>query len=552
MKRALISALLFATSLFAQTPSSTGFDFSPAKERSIVVIVPSFNNARYYQANLDSIYAQKYENYRVIYIDDCSTDNTFELVKAHITERNMWRRTKLIHNESRRGAMANLYRVIHQCKDHEIVVTIDGDDWAATPEMFARINQAYANPNVWITYGQFIFYPQGNPGYCGQITADGTSPIRQQCGLATHPRTFYAGLFKKIAQEDLLYEGEFYNVTWDKAMMAPMLEMANGKWQFIQDILYVYNYGNPLSDATLHGDEQNRMCRQIMQKPAYKPLEKELPFERKRPDLVVFSYDRPLQLYAFLESVEQYVEGLGHVSVIYRTSDEKFEQAYQELIIRFAGVSFLKQETQESFKQLTLAASFETPNDYIVYAVDDIVVKEYTDLSDCIRLLEKHNAYGFYLRLGKNLTVCYPYNNQPQRLPHFLYERNKVCVWQFSQGELDWAYPNTVDMTVYRKKHVAPFLQSLNYNTPNTLEAEWAGYGRNVMHAKGLCYKNSKIVNLPLNRVSEFGNKHMGFMEPKEMLTVFEENQKIDIAPLYRSRNIGAHTAYAPTFVTRR
>ena len=46
------------------------------RERSIVVIIPSYNNVRWVEKNLMSVFEQKYENFRVIYIDDCSTDGT--------------------------------------------------------------------------------------------------------------------------------------------------------------------------------------------------------------------------------------------------------------------------------------------------------------------------------------------------------------------------------------------------------------------------------------------------------------------------------------------
>ena len=52
-------------------------------------------------------------------------------------------------------------------------------------------------------------------------------------------------------------------------------------------------------------------------------------FGPQKADLLVFSYDRPLQLFAFLESVQKYMEGLSSVSVLYRTSNAEFEKGYQ-------------------------------------------------------------------------------------------------------------------------------------------------------------------------------------------------------------------------------
>ena len=47
------------------------------KEHEFVVVVSSFNNDAYFERNLNSIFSQDYKNYHVIYIDDCSTDNTY-------------------------------------------------------------------------------------------------------------------------------------------------------------------------------------------------------------------------------------------------------------------------------------------------------------------------------------------------------------------------------------------------------------------------------------------------------------------------------------------
>ena len=47
--------------------------------------------------------------------------------------------------------------------------------------------------------------------------------------------------------------------------------------------------------------------------------------EYRKADLVVFSKDRPLQLYAFLESVETYITDLETISVIYRVTSSAYE-----------------------------------------------------------------------------------------------------------------------------------------------------------------------------------------------------------------------------------
>ena len=270
-------------------------------------------------------------------------------------------------------------------------------------------------------------------------------------------------------------------------------------------------------------------------------------------DMVVFSFDRPLQLYALLESLEKYVSHVNETHVIYRVSDATYDQAYNIVFKSFPKVLIHKQGDQSAkdFKPLTLKAAFDSPSSYVIFAVDDIIVKDYVDMSECIKHLEKQNAYRFFLRLGTNLRECYTmYRAQP--LPPFKKLENDVYTWQFAQGRDDWGYPHTVDMTVYKKKSIEEHLRVMSYPNPNRLEGVWHGQAHSKMNAWGLCFKQSKIVNLPLNKVQTvFNNRAMNFVSVKELLSLFNAGKKMDIKPLEKVNNKAAHMEYTPTYIIR-
>lgn len=275
--------------------------------------------------------------------------------------------------------------------------------------------------------------------------------------------------------------------------------------------------------------------------------------EQYNTDLVIFSYDRPMQLYALLESVQTYVTGLASVSVIYRTSSGEFAQGYDQVRAHFDNVKYMQQgqDPRADFKELTLAASFDLPHDYILFAVDDDIVTDYINLNKCIECMETYQAYAFYLRLGLHLTECYSMRGA-QELPPLIQVENGVYAWRFIDGQYDWGYPNTVDLTLYRKKDVSSFFQAAQYHSPNSLEGSWANEWASVIHWHGLCYECTKMVNLPLNRVqNECQNIHMNFMGVQELLDVFNQGNKIDIAPLHKIENRSAHMNYEPTFIAR-
>jgi hypothetical protein len=249
---------------------------SPA-EKPMVIIIASYNNKDWYKLNLDSVFRQNYTNYRIIYIDDASTDKTGDLVEKHIKEKHQENRVTLIKNKKNLKALANIYSAIHEfSKDNEIVVVIDGDDWLAHDHVFALLNKVYQDPNVWMTYGQFLWCPEGDLGFCSPFPQNiiDSRDFRNYTWVSSHLRTFYSGLFKKIKFEDLTDKDGFFPVTCDLAIMFPMLEMASPRICFIPDVLYVYNRMTPLNDDKVRFDRQIHYTNICRNKPKYSALAK--------------------------------------------------------------------------------------------------------------------------------------------------------------------------------------------------------------------------------------------------------------------------------------
>ncbi len=275
--------------------------------------------------------------------------------------------------------------------------------------------------------------------------------------------------------------------------------------------------------------------------------------EPRKADLIIFSYDRPLQLYALLESLS-YITHINSINIIYRTSNERYQAAFDAVASYFPSTQFLHQQSIDDFKLLTLHAIETSSSDYVIFAVDDNIVKDTVDLNECITWLEQAHAYGFYLKLGTHLDYCYT-ENSSQAVPPYNHLNESILSWEFELGEKDWHYPNTVDMTLYRKKDLINIFKSLEYTNPNLLEGKWAAWW--VLHKapspRGLFYENSKILNIPLNKVQTINpfNRDMNLYTPQELLEKFQAGYKIDITPLYHLKNKAVHTEYEPTFVIR-
>jgi glycosyltransferase involved in cell wall biosynthesis len=245
-----------------------------AKEKAFVVVIPSYNNAQVYRKNLDSVFAQNYSQYRVIYIDDASSDGTGEKVKAYVQEKRQEKRVSIILNQTRLGALANKYKGAWLCDPKEIVVDLDGDDWFAHPNVLARLNEVYSDPEVWVTYGQFVYYPCKTPGWAAQVPDEiiAKNAFREYNWVTTALRTFYAGLFQKIRKEDLLFDGDFFPMAGDLAFMFPIVEMAGVHSRFISEALYVYNVSTGINDIVRNPEEQKRLGWVIRDRKKYTPV----------------------------------------------------------------------------------------------------------------------------------------------------------------------------------------------------------------------------------------------------------------------------------------
>lgn len=273
MKIYQISALMSLCLFAIQTALSTEF----------VIVILSYNNENYAKGNLKSVCHQKSTKpYQVICINDCSTDKTKDIMEKYVRKHNLESLVMLLHNEKRVGALENLYTAIYDyIPDHKVVVIVDGDDTLSHNEVLLQLEEKYANPDVWMTYGSELTIPLGRTILSGLIPewVFKERKIREYPFKAQHLRTFKAGLFKKIKKKDLMYEGTFFTRATDMAVMLPMLEMcapihkkAKNHSVFIPEILYIYNAANPINVFRIDGERQSQSDRYIRSLPSYDPL----------------------------------------------------------------------------------------------------------------------------------------------------------------------------------------------------------------------------------------------------------------------------------------
>lgn len=221
----------------------------PLENRSFTIVVCGYNNGANVQKTLESIFSQNYEKFRVIYIDDASNDGSFELARDLIYGSEKLAEITLVRNEERLGDLANLVRAVQVCPDEEIIAVVDGKDWLAHEWVLSELNRYYANPDLWLTYGQSVDYPSLSEGISRPFRQkDLEGGFRNHPFIASHLKTFYAALFKKIPEADFIFQGSHLPAAAEWAYMIPMLEMAEEHFQFIPEVMYICNQQVPSTE----------------------------------------------------------------------------------------------------------------------------------------------------------------------------------------------------------------------------------------------------------------------------------------------------------------
>lgn len=94
----------------------------------VSIITPSYNTAKYIGKTIESVQAQTYQNWEMIIVDDCSTDDTDDVVAGYMSDK----RIKYIKNEKNSGAAVSRNRALREAKGKWIAFLDSDDLWMSS------------------------------------------------------------------------------------------------------------------------------------------------------------------------------------------------------------------------------------------------------------------------------------------------------------------------------------------------------------------------------------------------------------------------------------
>lgn len=125
----------------------------------ISVLCATYNHEKYVAYFINSLLNQTYENWELIFVDDCSTDNNINEIKKFSDPR-----IKLFQQEFNQGPGAALNKAFNESKG-EIIVEIASDDYIENGYFQYLINEFSNNSNIGIIYSAVNVVDQNNKKY---------------------------------------------------------------------------------------------------------------------------------------------------------------------------------------------------------------------------------------------------------------------------------------------------------------------------------------------------------------------------------------------------
>lgn len=95
------------------------------KNPLVSVIIPNYNHARYQPERIESVLGQAYSHFEIIILDDCSTDNSREVIERYRANPHV---SKIVYNEVNSGGVFKQWKKGISLAKGELVWIAESDD----------------------------------------------------------------------------------------------------------------------------------------------------------------------------------------------------------------------------------------------------------------------------------------------------------------------------------------------------------------------------------------------------------------------------------------
>jgi glycosyltransferase involved in cell wall biosynthesis len=117
----------------------------------VSVIIPNYNHAKYLNHRIDSVLEQTYQDFELIIFDDCSPDNSREVIEQY---RNHPKVSHIVFNETNSGSTFKQWEKGIEMARGEYIWIAESDDWSDKEFLMTLVSQLDKHPNAAVAFSQ--------------------------------------------------------------------------------------------------------------------------------------------------------------------------------------------------------------------------------------------------------------------------------------------------------------------------------------------------------------------------------------------------------------
>jgi glycosyltransferase involved in cell wall biosynthesis len=229
----------------------------------VSVIIPNFNHARFLRKRIESVLRQTYQNFELILLDDCSTDDSRSILSEYVGDA----RVRIDFNQKTSGSTFKQWNKGVRLARGEYVWIAESDDYAGERLLERLLAILAAEPSVTFAYcrSNRILENGQQDGFCDfylvdcdplRWTADFRSNGREECEkcfVHSNPVPNASGVvFRKSIYERVGGADERLRLCGDWKLWASMA--LEGTVAYLSEPLnYFRSHGANVSSISRHG-----------------------------------------------------------------------------------------------------------------------------------------------------------------------------------------------------------------------------------------------------------------------------------------------------------
>ncbi len=114
----------------------------------VTALIPSYNHGRFIKTRIESILNQSYQNVELIIIDDCSTDDSDDIIRSYVNTNNI----TYIRNEINTGTPFSAWERAAKLATGDYIWICESDDFAAVDFLETAVSQMINAPEAVLFY----------------------------------------------------------------------------------------------------------------------------------------------------------------------------------------------------------------------------------------------------------------------------------------------------------------------------------------------------------------------------------------------------------------